>query len=235
MLCYHRIEELPPHAPGDTNFVPPAHFAAHLAALARWGFHGVTVNDVLEWKAGRKALPPRPIAITFDDAYESVATTALPLMTAYRWPATVYAISGYLGARNTWDQGAAPARHLDAAALRTLLADGHDVGSHTRHHKRVRGLAGAHLHEELASSKDDLEQQLGAACTSFAFPYGSHDRTVLDATQDAGYHGACTLKRWANGRRTNAFRLGRLSVGGPVPAWLLLAKVGKLMLTPAAN
>lgn len=235
MLCYHRIEEPPPHASGDTNFVRPAHFAAHLSALARLGFHGVTVHDVLSWKAGRSTLPPHPIAITFDDAYESVVTTALPLMGVYRWQATVYAISGYLGERNTWDPGAPPARQLDAAALRTILADGHDVGSHTRHHQRVRGLNGVQLQEELASSKDDLEQQLGTACTSVAFPFGTHDRTVLDATQDAGYLGACTLKRWANGRRTNAFRLGRMSVGGPLPPWLLLAKLGKLMLTPSAN
>ena len=213
----------------------PAEFAAHLAALARLRFHGVTVHDVLAWKAGRNTLPPRPIAITFDDAYESVVTTALPLMAAYRWPATVYAISGHLGEYNTWDRGAPPARQLDAAALRALVADGHDVGSHTRHHQRVRGLNGAQLEEELSQSKDDLEQQLGAACTSVAFPFGTHDRTVLAATQAAGYHGACTLKRWANSRRTNAFRLGRMSVGGPLPPWLLLAKLGKLMLTPSAN
>lgn len=233
MLCYHRIEVPPPEAAGDSNFVTPAHFAAHLAALARAGFTGVTVDAVLRWQRGAGVLPSRPIAITFDDGYASVVDHAFPQLAAHGWPSTIFAISAYLGGTNVWDPHAPPATLLDAEALRAAMHAGHAVGAHTRHHRRVRGLAADAAHEELQGARTDLEDALGVPCRVVAFPYGSHDRETLQRVQAAGYDGACTLKRWANGRRTNPLRLGRMSVGGPLSSWALLAKLGKMLLTPS--
>lgn len=233
ILCYHRIETPPPSSAGDTNFVTPALFASHLRALAALGFRGVTVGDLLRWQRGEGMLPPRPIAITFDDAYASVVEHAFPQLAAIGWPSTIYAVTAYLGRTNCWDPHAPPSALLDAAALRNALSAGHDVGAHTRHHRRLKGLDDAASHEELAVARTELEHALGAPCDSIAFPYGSHDRTTLQAVQRAGYRGACTLKRWTNGRRTNPLRLGRMSVGGPLPSWMLLGKLGKMFLTPA--
>jgi peptidoglycan/xylan/chitin deacetylase (PgdA/CDA1 family) len=233
VLCYHRIEQPPAGASGDTNFVTPELFARHLAMLARSGYTGITVRDLLRWQREDHPLPRRPIALTFDDGYASVVEHAVPQLAQYGWPCTLFAVSAYLGGRNVWDPHAPPATLLDAVALRQLLADGHDVGAHTRHHRRVRGLDAAAAAEELAGARQDLEQLLGTTCHSVAFPYGSHDPIALQRVREAGYTGALTLKRWANGRRTNPLRLGRLSVGGPLPPWQLLAKLAKMGLTPA--
>lgn len=235
ILCYHRVETPPEGSAGDTNFVTPALFAAHLRVLRTSGFTGVTVADILRWQRGEQQLPSRPVAITFDDAYASIVEHAFPRLADYGWPSTVFAVSAYLGRTNRWDLHAPPSALLDAAALREALAAGHDVGSHTRHHRRLRGLDETARHEELVAAKTDLEQALGVPCESVAFPYGSHDRPTLLAVQRAGYRGACTLKRWTNGRRTNPLRLGRMSVGGDLPPWLLMAKLGKMFLTPAFN
>jgi peptidoglycan/xylan/chitin deacetylase (PgdA/CDA1 family) len=233
ILCYHRVETPPAGAAHDTNFVTPALFGAHLAALAALGFEGVTVAQLLRWQRGETTLPPRPVVITFDDAYASIEAYAFPLLAARGWPATIFAISAFLGRSNTWDPQAPPSALLDATALRDALRVGHDVGAHSRHHRRLRGLDATASHEELAVAKTELEQALGTPCDSLAFPYGSHDRATLAAVQRAGYRGACTLKRWTNGRRTNPLRLGRMSVGGTLSPWMLMAKLGKMFLTPA--
>jgi peptidoglycan/xylan/chitin deacetylase (PgdA/CDA1 family) len=233
ILCYHRIEAPPASTPDDTNFVSPALFRRHLAVLASLGFRGVTVRNVLEWQQGRGSLPPRAIAVTFDDAYGSVVTHGLPALAAHGWPATVFAVSAYLGGTNAWDPEAPRATILDAGALRGLLVDGHEVGAHTRHHRRLRGLPADSLREELVGAREDLEQALGAPCESLAYPYGTHDRHTLPHVAAAGYRGACTLKRWANTRRTNPLRLGRMSVGGRLAPWALVAKLAKLYATPS--
>jgi peptidoglycan/xylan/chitin deacetylase (PgdA/CDA1 family) len=233
MLCYHRIEVPPVGAERDTNFVTPTQFAEQLDWLKQRGFTGVTVRDVLAWQRGERALPAKPVAITFDDGYSSVEEQALPLLERHQWRCTVFAVTGYLGRTNVWDPHAPSTTLLDAAALRALLAAGHDVGAHTRHHRRVRGLDAAAAREELADARMDLESALGTSCQTIAFPYGSHDRVTLSRVKDAGYAGAVTLKRWANGRSTNPFRLGRLSVGGPLPLWQFAAKLAKLSLTPS--
>jgi peptidoglycan/xylan/chitin deacetylase (PgdA/CDA1 family) len=233
ILCYHRVEVPPASATRDTNFVTPACFAEHLAALSAWGFTGITVSDLLAWQRGERALPARSIAITFDDAYASVVSNALPLLAQRGWRCTIFAVTAHLGGTNAWDPGAPRATLLDAAALRDARSHGHDVGAHSRHHRRLRGLAAADCHEQLVEARAELEQALGAPCESVAFPYGSHDRVTLAQVEQAGYRGACTLKRWANGRRTNPLRLGRMSVGGPLPAWMLMGKLAKMFATPA--
>ncbi len=233
VLCYHRIETPPASAPLDSNFVSPALFGEHMSMLSALGFTGVTVRDIAAWQHGQRTLPPRPIAITFDDAYESVVREAIPRLSEYKWPSTVYVVTSCIGGTNAWDLAAPPATLLDASALRTLSAQGHEIGSHSRLHRRIRGLSTEDASSELAGSRIELEAYLQAEVTTFAFPYGSHDQRALDAVRAAGYLAACTLKRWANGRHGNALRLGRMSVGGRLPSWQLAAKLLKMFVAPS--
>ncbi len=233
VLCYHRIETPPASAPSDSNFVSPSLFGEHLGVLSALGFTGVTVRDIAAWQHGQRELPQRPIAITFDDAYQSVVDEAVPRLQMYGWPATVYVVTSCIGGTNTWDLAAPRATLLDARALRVLSSRGYELGSHSRLHRRIRGLSEEDAASELAGSRLELEAFVEAEVTSFAFPYGSHDRRALDAVAAAGYASACTLKRWANRRHGNALRLGRMSVGGPLPAWQLAAKLIKLFAMPS--
>lgn len=233
VLCYHRVEVPPPGFERDSNFVTPATFAEHLAALAACGFSGVTVADIAAWQRGERTLPARSVAITFDDAYSSVLEHAIPLLDARRWPCTIFVVTSQIGGTNAWDTGAPRASLMNAVTLRTLATSGHEIGSHSAGHRRIRGLNDADARSELVTSRDALASQLGAAVESFAFPYGSHDRHSLAQVHAAGYRAACTLKRWANGRRANPLRLGRISVGGPLPAWQLGLKLAKLFVTPS--
>jgi len=215
------------------NFVTPALFAEHMQMLVAHGFVGVTVRDVTRWQCGEIELPSRAVAITFDDAYESVQQFATPILEKHRWPCTVYVVTSQVGGSNVWDPAAPRAQLLDAVALRSLAAAGHDIGSHSRRHCRIRGLDFDTARDELAGSREELEAHIGGAVESFAFPYGSHDKRTLEMVRAAGYRAACTLKRWANGKDTNPFRLGRVSVGGLLPAWQLRLKLLKMLLTPA--
>ncbi len=233
ILCYHRIEAPPASAPDDSNFVSPELFRRHVALLFSLGFHGVTVNEVARWQRGECQLPRRPIVLSFDDGFESVADHAFPVLRRAGWGATIFAISGCVGRMNEWDPTAPPGRLLDAHALRQLAAEGYEIGSHTRRHRRVTELDAVQAAFELAGARSELQAMTGRAVTSFAFPYGTHSRLALTRVAEAGYSTAVTLKRWGNGRRTNPLRLGRMSVGGALAPWQLGAKLAKLMVTPA--
>lgn len=233
VLCYHRIEVPPVGAEHDSNFVTPLRFAEHLRTLKSFGYNAVTVRDITRWQQGTTPLPPRSVAITFDDAYESVLRHAVPLLDAYNWPCTIYVVSSQLGGTNNWDSAAPRTKLLNAVALRALADAGHEIGSHSRNHRRIRGLDDAAARDELRVSRASLESDIGAPVDSFAYPYGSHDARAVQQVRDAGYESACTLKRWANGRRTNPLRLGRMSVGGPLSAPMLALKLLKLHLTPS--
>jgi peptidoglycan/xylan/chitin deacetylase (PgdA/CDA1 family) len=235
VLCYHRVEVPPDGAVYDGNFVEPTLFASHMHMLASLGCAGVTVGALARWQRGEQSLPPRAVAITFDDAYQSVHDFALPILASHGWYGSVYVVSSQLGGTNAWDTGAPRAALMDTPTLRAMAAAGHEIGSHSRRHRRIRGLDDATARDELRGSREELEAALGAPVESFAFPYGSHDAQALANVRAAGYRSSVTLKRWANGRRTNPLRLGRVGVGGPLPAWQLRLKLFKAMLTPSSR
>lgn len=235
VLCYHRVEEPPDGVAYDGNFVDPTLFASHMQLLASLGCAAVTVSALTRWQRGEQVLPPRAVAITFDDAYQSVHDFALPVLATHGWPATVYVVSSQLGGTNAWDIGAPHAVLMDAPTLRAMAAAGHEIGSHSQHHRRIRGLDDATALDELRCSREALEAAINVPVESFAFPYGSHDARALAHVRAAGYRSSVTLKRWANGRSTNPLRLGRVGVGGPLPAWQLTLKLLKAMLTPSRS
>jgi peptidoglycan/xylan/chitin deacetylase (PgdA/CDA1 family) len=92
ILMYHRVLPAPDPL---TDATDAATFDAHLAALARCMRVLPLVDAIDRLAAGR--LPPRALAITFDDGYADNATLALPLLQRYRLPATFFIADGFLG------------------------------------------------------------------------------------------------------------------------------------------
>lgn len=64
-------------------------FEAALRFIIR-NYTPVSLQDVLADADGRAALPPRPVLVTFDDAYASVCEFAAPLCSKFRVPAVFF-------------------------------------------------------------------------------------------------------------------------------------------------
>ena len=141
---------------------------------------------------------PRPVAVTFDDAFYCLHEHALPVLRQNDIPATVYAVSGVLGTVPTW----AIAPEHPEASLRTMTpaelitcADtpGITIGSHTMTHPALTGVSPEQLVTELSESKQSLERVLGRPVVDLAYPHGAHSPAVDAAAVDAGYSRITTL------------------------------------------
>jgi len=85
-------------------------------------------------------------------------------------------------------------------------------GSHTRRHTRLRtGVDAGALQDEIIGSRQDIEQQLGAAPQTFCYPNGD---TSLEAIQivRSSYRGAVTTRRGWHSRDCNPFLIRRVGV-----------------------
>jgi peptidoglycan/xylan/chitin deacetylase (PgdA/CDA1 family) len=139
--------------------------------------------------------PPngRPaVAVTFDDALETVFDGALPVMAAEQIPATIFVPTGYLGREARWlsVKGAEnrPVGRVAAAARLKALDPGLvRLGSHTVSHPRLVSLDAIALDRELASSRQALEELTGAPVTMLSLPYGLYDARVLETARASGY------------------------------------------------
>jgi peptidoglycan/xylan/chitin deacetylase (PgdA/CDA1 family) len=213
ILEYHNIGSAPAGAGEAFLYVGEAALRTQLwllRAARRRGVDMTTVARQLEAGGGRL------VGITFDDAYRDILHNALPVLLDAGFTATCYAVSARLGKFNTWDADVLRTRKplMSAVELREWAAAGMEVGAHTRTHARLTQCTAAQLDEEVARSRDELEQLLGRAVTHFCYPWGAHDERVVDAVRRAGFLTAVTTVRGRARPAHDALRLPRVPVRG---------------------
>lgn len=71
--------------------------------------------------------------------------------------------------------------------VRQLRAAGMEIGSHLMTHARLATLPEKQAHDELAHSKQAIEEHLGEPIGSLAYPAGSYNDGVVAAAAEVGY------------------------------------------------
>jgi peptidoglycan/xylan/chitin deacetylase (PgdA/CDA1 family) len=186
ILMYHSVSS----PPTDTYrmCVSVGRLAQHLRALARRGLRGVTVRELLA--ATARGAGGSLVGLTFDDGYADFSTNAAPLLERLGFGASLFVVTGSLGALSSWD---ADFRQplLSVAQVQDLHRRGFEIGSHAVRHCRLSSLPERELRDELTGSRRALEDILQAPVDGLAYPYGDADETVQRAAAAAGYRYAC--------------------------------------------
>ena len=125
VLGYHglRADDLPSGAMAFENLhVRAATFDAH-CRVVRECCDPISLDDWRAAKAGRATLPARPVLITFDDGYRSVARLGAPILAAYGLPAVVFVCSDPVARRRLLWFDAVAAREGEDAVERWKTSD----------------------------------------------------------------------------------------------------------------
>lgn len=196
-LCYHAL------SPGwpATLSVTPERFAAQIGFLAERGYRGVTFSELVAADRGE-----RLVAVTFDDAFQSVLDIGRPILDRFGMPATVFVptdfpdrtgplrwpgIDNWLGGPHEPELAC-----MSWEALRGLAGAGWEIGSHTCSHPHLTRIDDAGLARELGDSRAAVADRIGRPCDSVAYPYGDYDERVVAAAAAAGYTTGASLTAW---------------------------------------
>ncbi|MGC2423853.1 MAG: polysaccharide deacetylase family protein [Nitrospirota bacterium] len=186
VLMYHRVGPVQAGTYPELT-VAPAKFQKQMEWLKRNGYNTIGTGDWLAWRNEGKPLPPKPVMLTFDDAYADLVEHALPVLSDSGFTATVFVVTGEIGGSNSWDQrsGSAAIRCMGADQIRHWSGKGIEFGAHTRTHADLTTLSESELELEVAGSGGDLAAILGAAPLSFAYPFGYYNAAVRSRVEKA--------------------------------------------------
>jgi peptidoglycan/xylan/chitin deacetylase (PgdA/CDA1 family) len=196
ILCYHAVS---PSWPAALSVTPDA-LERQLTELKRRGYRSAGFTDAIA-NTGEGPV----VAVTFDDNYRSVLELAKPILDRHDYRGTLFVPTDWAGEERPmrWqgiDRWLGTPHEKEMLSLtwqelRELSEQGWEIGSHTCSHPHLPELDGAMLKRELSESKERIEQELGFACTSLAYPYGDVDQRVRDTAGEVGYVAAGTIPR----------------------------------------
>ena len=217
ILGLHRVGCPPPDAKIRGLFISPRLLSFQLALVQKMGYRFSTLKNALAEPAGKHAV------ITFDDGYADNFTNALPVLEKFNAPATVFVITGDVGGRRVvWREAGEdlPADLLDWDKLARLQRQGWEIGSHAHRHIHLARYDETEQQSVIEKSLVEIKNNLGIAPVSFAYPYGSYNRTTTEILRRSGIKYAVTTvpARRENALPTrNLLELSRVSLGGRKP------------------
>ncbi len=99
VLCYHDIRDdvkesfktLP-----DATALGTQDLISQFNWLQENGYHPVSLQQIIDARAGRATLPEKAILLTFDDGYQSVYTKVFPLLKQFKFPAVVAIVGEWI-------------------------------------------------------------------------------------------------------------------------------------------
>ncbi len=195
--------------------VPAVVFAEQMAYLYSHQYTPITVTQFIHARSKHTStLPERPVALTFDDGYADFFTAALPVLQQYKFAATLYVTTAFIGGKSRWlrYERETSRSMLTWDQLVEINASGIECGAHTHSHPQLDTLPYVVARDEILQCKRLLEDHLGQEIFSFAYPFGYHTAQVRQLVREAGYTSACAVRHAMSSVTDDPFSLARLMV-----------------------
>ncbi len=231
ILMYHGIgDDVDSHLhPYLRTITTRATFERHMAQVARRGGRAVSLSQATAMLRD-PALDPdearRTVAVTFDDGFRDLHTTAWPILERHGFGATVFLATAFLDGDFVTGRPC-----LRRREVRQLADQGLEFGSHTVNHLRLVELDDDTVRRELVDSRAAVEDLTGKPSTLFSYPYrfpqedAAFTQRLAHLLDDAGYTaGVTTIVGRARSRDDVRF-LPRLPVNDADDEDLLGAKL----------
>jgi len=208
ILCYHRFGTR-----ASKLNVTPQSFEQQMDFLARNGYTVITFERLQSFLAGKEALPAKSVVITIDDGYRSTFEIAYPVLKKFRFPATVFLYTDFVGASDamTWAQ----MKEMTDSNLITIQPHSK---SHPNLTQRLPGENEARYRErirrEVQTPLGVIKDRLGERTFTYAYPYGDVNEYVVDLLVKDGVAQGVTVTPGGNPFYAYPYMLRRSMIFG---------------------
>ena len=159
--------------------------------LEKENYQTITFDDLVADKSSEQ----KKIILTFDDCPKHLFDFATPELQKRQMKAVFYMPTAHIGGINSWDadEGRTKVELMNEAELKELCRMGMEVGAHSHHHIRLKGIEEEALRFEVRECKKILESITGKEVCSFAYPFGSVPKNYRAILSAAGYRYASSI------------------------------------------
>lgn len=207
IITYHSID-----SSGSVISTSPDVFIRQMGHLSYSGYTAISLRELARSLRAGVPLDPKTVVLTFDDGFRNFYTEAFPILSKYRFSATVFVVTDFCGKHNDWPgnpDNFPRTKLLSWKEIKELDARGIEIGSHTRTHQDLTRLSEIEITAELLGSITAIADKLGRKPATFAYPFGKVDvrsRRLVEEYFDA----ACSTVLGKVGPRSDLFRLSRI-------------------------
>lgn len=185
ILCYHQLRD---YRTKDSEtakdyIVPPARFAEQMRRLADSGYHTILPDDLHDYLLYGKALPPRPVMLTFDDTDLEQFTVGAAEMDKYGFKGVFFIMTVSLDRPG----------YMSREQVKALADAGHVIGSHTWDHHNVKKYVPEDWVRQVDKPSRELKAITGKPVEYFAYPFGLWDETAAEEIARRGFKSAFQL------------------------------------------
>lgn len=184
ILMYHSVNPSP--HPQKRVEISVESFKRQMSFLKNNKYNVVPLETIARLIGTKSKIPPKTVAITFDDGYKDNYIYAFAVLKKYDFPATIFVIINEVGRINNetkqydrlnWDE----IREMADTRLIT-------IGSHTLGPEPLINIQSEEqLRREIFDSRKILEKKLGRRVDIFSYPGGFFNPKIKQLVFDAGY------------------------------------------------
>ena len=202
IVMYHSVN--PNAKPEKKLTVSTETFERQMHFLKSHHYNVLPLDSLAVLIKERKKIPPKTIAITFDDGYKDNYIYAFPILKKYNLPATIFIITDLINRADklSWDE----IKEMQNSGIITF-------GSHTLGHKDLINIKSEQdLKRQIFDSKKILEEKLGCRVDAFSYPRGGFNERIKQLVMQAGYKLAVATNPGRKFANDDIFALKRLRI-----------------------
>ena len=185
ILQYHHVSSSTP----KTTSVTPAEFRQQMQHLKDQNYKVVSLDRIITQLQRGEATADNEVAITFDDGFANVFTTARPILKEFGYPYTMFLGPALIDRREgpvlSWEQ------------IQTMHNEGVIIANHSSYHHRLavpnqgesKAQWRARVKADILLAEQQLEQKLGVKRKWLAYPYGDFSAELETLVNELGFIG----------------------------------------------
>lgn len=217
ILGYHNFTEN--NESTDDLTIPINQFEEQLQYLKENHYYTLSLDELYQYKQGKKKIPIKSVLITMDDGYQSNYDLAFPLLKKYNMKAVVFYIGENIEKNDK--------NYMSKEILEKVKTEypNIEIASHTYQ---------LHKKGSIEKDKEELEEDFNKMDTIIstkylAYPYGDHNKKIKEILKERKYKLAFTFGPNKEHRKMQYFdsnyEIPRLNISNNMPLWKFALRI----------